>query len=54
MSGPSLRVLLSPFLGDEDDNSDWGRGLLGFKDLYGMMVFIFFPAQETKQNPTAK
>lgn len=59
MSGPSLQALLSHFLGDEDDNSDWGRGLLGFKTLYGMVVFFFFffiifPVTGTKQNSTAE
>lgn len=30
MSGPSLQALLSHFLGDEDDNSDRGRGFQDF------------------------
>lgn len=48
MSGPSPQALLSHFLGDEDDKSDWGRGLLGFKTLYGMMGFYLLPSPRNK------
>lgn len=52
MSGPSLQALLSHFLGDEDDNSDRGRGFQDF--IQNDFFFIFFPVPGTKQNPTAK
>lgn len=50
MSGPSLQALLSHFLGDKDDNSDWGRG---FQDFIQNDVFFFFflsSSQSQEQN----
>lgn len=52
MSEHSLWPLLSSFLWDEDDNSKWGRGLLGFKNLYGIVIFI--PFQPKKQTETER
>lgn len=53
MSGPSLQALLSHFLGDKDDNSDWGRG---FQDFIQNDFFFLSSSQSQEQNknPTAK
>lgn len=41
MSGPSLQALLSHFLGDKDDNSDWGRGFQDFIQNDGFFFFFY-------------
>lgn len=45
MSGPSPQALLSHFLGDEDDNSDRGRG---FQDFIQNDFFYLLPSPRNK------